>query len=36
MIAMYGMNKKVGAFSFKDLQNEYAELEEKYTELTNL
>jgi cell division protease FtsH len=34
MIAMYGMNKKVGAFSFKDLQNEYA-IKQPFSEKTS-
>jgi AFG3 family protein len=34
MIALYGMNKKVGAFSFKELQNEYS-LKQPYSEDTS-
>lgn len=34
MIAVYGMNKKVGAFSFKDLQNEYA-IKQPFSEKTS-
>ena len=33
MIALYGMNKKIGPFSFKDLQNEYS-LKQPYSEDT--
>lgn len=33
MIALYGMNKKIGPFSFKDLQNEYS-LKQPYSENT--
>ena len=33
MIALYGMNNKVGPFSFKDLQNEYS-LKKPYSEET--
>lgn len=33
IIALYGMNKKVGPFSFKDLQNEYS-LRQPYSEET--
>jgi cell division protease FtsH len=33
IIALYGMNKKVGPFSFKDLQNEYS-MRQPYSEQT--
>lgn len=33
IITLYGMNKKVGPFSFKDLQNEYS-LRQPYSEET--
>ena len=33
MIALYGMNKKIGHFSFKELQNEYS-LKQAYSEDT--
>ncbi|MGM0479413.1 MAG: hypothetical protein ACQERC_09330 [Bacteroidota bacterium] len=33
IIALYGMNKKVGPFSYKDLQNEYS-MRQPYSEQT--